>query len=367
MQNDSAKLIRIGIECEQLEEGSWGVARLVSQLLKELASRPHLRDQFRFRLYFKSHIPDWEFLNDPLFEKEVIWQPLPRHSFVLYYYVFLPIRLWFARLDAMYYPNYMLPIIHPPWIPSLVMLTEDIWHEMRSPRQLFQHRLAYRVFGYWSAWWATRIMAISKSSAEHVRRLFHIAPTRIAVNELAIDPPRDIHGLTRTQPYLLYVGQAFERRHLRETLAAFKELSPSFPGLQFVFVGPDKYQPPLVLPPDVIHFEQVTDQELAALYANAKAIVYVSWAEAFGLPPLEALAYGTPAVVADTPVSRELFGDNAFFVKDAGDIPRALRAALTDTERHQRIREAAPTILARFTWSRHADRWLNIINEILHA
>lgn len=274
-------------------------------------------------------------------------------------------RAYWDGVDMLFFPNYMLPLL---WFKkSLVMLTEDIWREMRNPQMPFRFRLAYGIFSTWAARSATRIMAISHASAEQLKRLFHIALRRIAVNELAIDLPLTTHGLTRTQPYLLYVGQAFERRHLRETLTAFQEISPSFPGLEFVVIGPDKYRPPLVLPSNVVHFERVTDRELAALYANAKAIVYVSWTEAFGLPPLEALAYGTPAIVADTPVTRELFGDNAFFVTAADQIPQALRAAMTDDEHRQHIQQSASAIVARYTWSAHTDRFLTIINEILHA
>ena len=65
----------------------------------------------------------------------------------------------------------------------------------------------------------------------------------------------------------------------------------------------------------VIHKDYVPAEELANYYQNAKGLIYVSDREAFGLPPMEALAYGTPSIVADSPLTHELFGDNAFFVR----------------------------------------------------
>ena len=55
---------------------------------------------------------------------------------------------------------------------------------------------------------------------------------------------------------------------------------------------------------------------MAKLYANARAVIYISDREAFGLPPVEALAYGTPAIVANQPITHEIFGNNAFFVRN---------------------------------------------------
>ncbi len=358
----------IGIECEQLEGQAWGIGRILLKLLENIARRPELAEEYRFHLYFKSEIPDYPCLKSPIFEKEIVQQPLPRHSFVLYYYVFLPLRLLFSGLDAMFYPNYMLPIIHPPWIPSLTLMTDDIWYEMRSSQQRPHHRLAYWVFGYWAVWFATKILAISESSKRELVRLFSITPERIEVAHLAADAPREA-GENRYGRYVLYVAQAFPRRHLRETVQAFEQIAEKFPDLKLVAIGPDKYRPPLDIHNDrIVRRDHVSDQELATLYAHAKAFIYVSDREAFGLPPLEALSYSVPSVLADKPISREIFGDHAFFVThpDSPDsIAAALTDALTNDAKRDAIRAAAPAILSRFIWPRFTDRFLGIIRDMM--
>ena len=81
------------------------------KLLENIAARPELEKDYEFYLYFKSEIPKLSFLDAPIFHKKIISQPFQHKSFVLYYYLFLPVNLWFERLDVMFFPNYMLPII----------------------------------------------------------------------------------------------------------------------------------------------------------------------------------------------------------------------------------------------------------------
>lgn len=377
----------IGIECESIEEQSWGVGRIVRKLLEEVSRRPELRKEFTFFLYFKSKVPDLPFLNDPIFVKNVVWQPFTRKSFVLYYYLFLPLKLWFRRHNVMFFPNYMLPLIF--FGTSLVMLTQDIYYEMRSPAQRFRHRLAYRIFGTWAAMAATRIMAISESSARELTRLFGIPQRRIAVNQLAVDVPRRLDAvsdegldftreLLKKTPYLLFVGQMFPRRRIKESLEAFKGIAPDFPGLKFIIIGQDHYRPPILdsMVTDmnrelgyeaVLLRSYVPDDQLALLYAHARACVYVSSREAFGLPPLEALSYKTPAVIADNQTSREIFGTNAFLVEEPTEpssIAKAMRRALTDQKAGENIVAAAEAVTKRFSWGAHTDRFLDIVRSL---
>lgn len=387
-------MIKVGIECESIEETqTWGVARGINKLLEELSRQPELGNEFKFFLYFKARIPDYPYLRNPIFVKKIVRLPLVPISFSLYYYLYLPTKLWFDRLDVMYFPNYMLPLIFRG--KSLVTLTEDVHYEIKNHQLPFRYRLAYGVFSNWAARHATRILAISETSKKEVARVFKIFPERIIANPLGVDVenPAVTYNL-KPKTYLLYVGQAFPRRHLRETILAFEKILPEFPELKLVAVGADKYHPPVIenLAAQVnqragrevvVHYDYVGDDELAALYANAKALVYVSDREAFGLPPLEALSYGAVPVVAEADVNREVYGDNAFFVKTGpltapadftlfperslsyeNRIAEAIRQALTDEPKRQQIAAAAPAIVSRYTWPAHVNRFLKIIKGI---
>ena len=364
-------MLKIGIECESIEEDFHGIARLINKLLEEIAKRPELRKEFQFYLYFKHRIPDYPYLDNPIFTKRIVGP----NSFSLYYYLVLPIRLLFDRLDVVYFPNYMLPLIFVG--KSLVLSVHDAYYESRSTNIPHRYRLAYAIFATWGAVHGTRVMAISEFGKRELAHVYGIDPNRIVVNHLAVEPPLDVQPYS-TQRYFLFVGQAFPRRSLREALLAFQRIAGKHPDVNFIIAGRDRYSPPIIesLTEEINEHlgservtlkDRLTDRELASLYTGAQALVYVSTKEAFGLPPLEGLAYGVVPVVADTEVSRELFGDSAFFVKDPGSVDetaRVLEDALTDGEKRSSILSNRVGIVKEFTWQKHTDRFLRIVREI---
>jgi glycosyltransferase involved in cell wall biosynthesis len=218
-------------------------------------------------------------------------------------------------------------------------------------------------------------MTLSESSADHLTER-GISRDRIVVNPLAVDAPRT-NVTAAPSTTFLSVGQAFPRRHLREALLAFAQIAELEPAT-FRIIGPDRYPTPTVgalvetinekLGRMAVQWDPyVDDDELAAAYASAGAIVYVSATEAFGLPPLEALAYGTPGVLADTPINRELYGPHAFYVPvpiTEAAIAAAMTASMHDAAHRDAIRTAAPSITARYAWGKYADRFLAAMRDL---
>ncbi len=378
-------MIKVGIECESIEESQiWGVGRIINKLLQELSKYPELGNEFKFFLYFKSKIPARSYLANPLFVKKIIRVPFIPPSFSLYYYVFLPIKLYFEGLDVMFFPNYMLPIIFKG--KSIVTLTEDIYYEFKYGNLPFRYRLAYRIFGQWAAKHATRIMAMSESSRNNLTELFKINKERVVVNQLGVDlqkqnqPTKNYNLGTRN--YLLYVGQAFPRRHLKETILAFEKISKQFSELKLIAIGKDKYNPPIISElvnqvnerlgrEAVIYKDYVLEEELFDLYKNTKCLIYVSSQEAFGLPPIEALIYGTVPVVSRSNVTEEIFSndgvESAFFVNNPDSIDSiadSIVEALTDKEKRQQIINSGPKIISRYTWLAYTDRFIKIIKNV---
>ena len=94
---------------------------------------------------------------------------------------------------------------------------------------------------------------------------------------------------------------------------------------------------------------------------------FLSEYEGFGLTPLEAMSAGVPAVVADTPVARELYGDAAWFVPiaDPAATARAIVALLTDRNLHDRQRRLGDEVVLRYSWRRAADETLDVFESAL--
>jgi glycosyltransferase involved in cell wall biosynthesis len=110
------------------------------------------------------------------------------------------------------------------------------------------------------------------------------------------------------EEYLVWVG-GLERPDPRKRVAALAEAPRDMP---LVLVGPTKEWAHEL--PDVTLTGMVSDDDLAAIYTGARALVLASDDEGFGLPTVEALACGTPVVACDVPALREVLADKATFV-----------------------------------------------------
>lgn len=188
---------------------------------------------------------------------------------------------------------------------------------------------------------ADRVITFSSAVARELAAV-GVAAARIRVIREAIDPsfrPADAQAVERvrerwalTGPYALMVGWAHPRKDLATALAAHRQVVADIPH-QLVLVGDGHVTwagVPEPRDPTVVRTGHVADDELLALLTGAAALVYPSKYEGFGLPPLEAWACGTPALVSDLPVLRESTEDRATFLPlgDAQAWAAALRSAL---------------------------------------
>lgn len=369
-------IIKIGIECENLEDinSRWGVGQITLNLLEEYSKNAEWQKKYKFYLYFKKRIPDDEVFKNPIFVKRV----LNVSSFNIFYHIFLPLRAMKDGLDWMFFPAYMLPPLYLG--KSIVMLTDDVHHEYKYGNLPFRYKLAYRLFTNWAAVRANKILAISETSKKEVAKSYGINPEKIFVSYLGVNSPAHKDPAPATG-YLLYVGQMFPRRHARETILAFKKLitehshileNVRMSGLKLILVGKDKYAPPVIqkLVEDtnrelgserVIHYDYIEKREdIEKLYAGAKALVYISDREAFGLPPMEALSFGVPPVIMDNELGHELFDDYAFYSEGGtfDNVAKAIKKSLTDEEKIRKIKNSGPEFVKKYNWKSFADKFL---------
>lgn len=371
-------MIKVGIECENIEDpkSRWGVGQMTFNLLKEYANNPELQKKFKLYLYFKQSIPDDEFLKNPIFEKRIIGIS----SFNVFYHILMPIKAIDDNLDWMFFPAYMLPPLY--FGKSVVMLTEDVFYEYKYGTLPFRYRLAYGLFTNWASRMATKILAISETSKKNVSKLYDIKPDRIFVSRPGVGimekskiKDQNDSSKLKNEEYILYVGQMFPRRHARETLLAFKTIASEFSELKLIMVGKDKYPIPVIADmvkevnadlgsERVIYHDYLEKREdIDSLYAGAKALAYVSDKEAFGLPPMEALAFGVLPIVADNELGHELFEDLAVYAKNStsAGIAEAMRKALSDEKKSAEAKHFGPGFVKRYNWKSFANNFFENI------
>ena len=387
-------MIRIGIECEQLEGERFGVGHTLAQLLSAVTHVPDVEKKFQFVLYFKTSIPSDAFLNHPLFEKKILTGGVIPRSFNVFYHVCIPIAYWRDRLDGFFFPSYMLPAFFVG--KAIVVLTNDVYWEAHHGTLPFRYRLSYRMFCWWAAKRARKIMTISQFSAKELRHFYNIPGDRIVVNPWGLEPIFKIRERTPeysikndaikkqlgiAKDFFLSVGQAFPRRHMKEAVEAFGNIAHAYPNIQYVVACIDKYQPPVLDAlikkinkreerEAIIYTRYISRHDLIVLMNEARALVYVSDKEALGLPPLEALACGRPSVVADTPLSREVLGNEGFFVENTADplaIARQMSSVLDDEREATRIVHEQSKQLQKYQWDKHVQTLFSLCEDVAHS
>src|SRR3989344_548640 len=385
-------MIRVGIECEQLEGHRFGVGHTLAQLLETIAHAQGIEKKYRFVLYFKKEIPKDSFLSYPVFEKKILTGGLIPPSFNILYHIIIPIAYWRDRLDCFFFPSYMLPAFFIG--KAIVLLTNDVYWEARHGDLPFRYRLSYRLFCRWAALRAKKIITISDFSKKELKQFYNLPDKRVAVNPwglsgaLSILPSdekysRQINEIKKRigikTDFLLSLGQAFPRRHIKESVEAFAQIATRYHDTQYLIACADKYSPPVLADlikrsnqiighKAIIYTAYLKHEDVLYLMNETLALVYVSDKEALGLPLLEALACGRPAIVKDNEISRELFGGEGYFAADANN-PKSIAAQM---ERIIKNKDEAAAIvkkqssrLEKFNWPTNVNRLLNIIDEVV--
>jgi glycosyltransferase involved in cell wall biosynthesis len=201
---------------------------------------------------------------------------------------------------------------------------------------------------------------------EGVSGAYHPLPagkvTRIAVQ----------HGLPGN--YILFVGSVEKRKNLRGLLQAYAHLRTMGEPPPLVVVGARRGRGNGItetlrehdLKPHVVFLGYVPDEDLPALYSGADLFVFPSHYEGFGLPPLEAMACGTPVVCSNTSSLPEVVGDAAIMVDPTNveALAEAMHRVLTDGDLRQHMREKGLARAKQFTWERCARETLAVYQEV---
>ena len=241
---------------------------------------------------------------------------------------------------------------------------------------------------------AERVITVSRATQRDLTRLIGIPEDRIDVVPNAIDDqflgsdtPEDCRRtLERYQvdyPFLLYVGNIQPQKNLPRLVEAFAVVQaeldqhPRWRDLRLLIIGdyltahPDLRRSVIRsrVQQKVRFLGFVPVDTLRIFYRSAAAFVFPSLYEGFGLPPLEAMAQGTPVVTSNVSSLPEVVGDAAVLVNPENifEISRGIRQALLDDSLRDSLAERGRRQVARFSWDRAADRVLEIYREVIAA
>ncbi|MSO83315.1 MAG: glycosyltransferase family 1 protein [Acidobacteria bacterium] len=271
--------------------------------------------------------------------------------------------------DVLFAPGYTAPLLCPA---PVVVAIHDVSFAAHPEWFAWREGLRRRTMTRLAAMRAARVLTISEFSKREIAGRLGIAPGKIDViypgaPELAVE--RTPQGSAHT---VLYVGSLFSRRHIPELIEGFARLARKRTDVRLEIVGDNRTTPRIEIDDlvtatgagdRIVLRAWVPDAQLATLYGSARAFVFLSEYEGFGLTPLEALGAGIPIVVLDTPVAREIYGAAALYVErpEPALIEAALERILTDEAERARILAAASTTLARYSWRACAEQVLDVL------
>ncbi|MCL4304272.1 MAG: glycosyltransferase family 4 protein [Anaerolineae bacterium] len=298
----------------------------------------------------------------------------------------LPFFLWqqtlaLRRLKADWYlANFFLP----PLLPCRgAVVVHDL--SFRAHPEYFPRTVA------WYMRWLTgravqqarRILTVSDFSRRELCRFYRVDPAKVVVvpNGVGADfrptspatAAFDQAALAQydlTPPYILALGNIHPRKNLARLLAAYrclKQQRGDVPAL--VWAGLPRWDSSELLTDaraaDVILPGFIAQEDLPALYRQALMLVYPSLYEGFGLPPLEAMACGTPVVTSSTTSLPEVVADAALTVDPASTeaIAAAMAQLLADISLRRHLGQAGLERAAEFTWTRTAQNTLASLGD----
>lgn len=262
-------------------------------------------------------------------------------------------------------------------------------HDLSSITHPGGHRLktilSFNVFIGRSLAQASEIAAVSRRTAEDLMRGFAVDPRRITVVPNGVDPffspqqgaeglrgqgaeggpwPPGSSGpgpLTSSSPYILYVGTFEPRKGIPDLLHAWLSLPASRPMLVMCgdtgwgrIKGLDRLRSEH--PRDIVVLDFVDRPTLRELYRQALVFVYPSRHEGFGLPPLEAMACGTPVLSTATGAIDDYLGEGGIVVApgDRGALARQLRRLCESFALRRELREGGVGRAEGYRWERGA-------------
>jgi glycosyltransferase involved in cell wall biosynthesis len=285
----------------------------------------------------------------------------------------IPAKLRRLRVDLFHTPHYVLPLFIRC---RAVVTVHDVIH------LLFPQYLPSSLAGRYARFMIRRaveraelVLTVSNASKRDLLTFFDLDPDKIVVIPNGIDvsiaEPPPVEVLTRvreryqlTGRFLLFAGNIKPHKNLERLIAAFGQLKAGsdFEDLTLIVIGDEISRYPELrravekyrLRGSVRFFGFVPEPTLVALYQMADVFVFPSLYEGFGLPPLEAMANGTPVVTSNISSLPEVVGDAALTVDpyNIDDIAGAIRQLLTDRQLRARLITDGYERARGFSWER---------------
>jgi glycosyltransferase involved in cell wall biosynthesis len=374
--------MRVAIDIRRM--GDFGLGTYTRNIVRALARR---RSEIRYLLIGRAQL--YEQLGKLPENFELLDYPAEPGS--VRTHVHLPAALAQRGVDILHMPWFYAPVVVPcRMVITVHDLTELVYARAAAGGAILQ--AGRRHFARRALLHCARIISVSQAAKRELARVFTVPESKIEVIYNALDEsfrsepyPRDdaliLERHAISYPFVLYAGNIRPHKNLPRLIEAFSvakaELrgNAEFDHLKLLVIGDELGQHPDLrrtvvrtrVREDVRFLGFVPHPVLRVLYKHARAFLFPSLYEGFGLPPLEAMAHGTPVLTSNVSSLPEVFGDSALLVnpEKVFEIARGIRQILTDEELRARLIRAGEERVKMYSWDRAAQQLEDVYRTVM--
>jgi len=366
--------MQVGIDARLVYYHPAGISRYCLQLMRALAE---IDKEDQFVIFQSRHAPE-PLVQQSNFRSESLWTP--SHYRVEQYLLSLELR--FKPVDVLHSPDFIPPFRRR----CRSIITIHDLNFLLYPQ--FLTKASARYYGQidQAVRHTDHIIAVSESTRHDIVRLLGVPEQMITVIYEAprrffhILPDVDLRprlqqrfGLKRD--FLLFAGTIEPRKNIPTLLSAFQQMLDHYhPDVDLVLAGArgwladeiDGLVSRLGLSDRVRFLGRVSDEELVWLYNATRMLVWPTFYEGFGLPPLEAMACGAPVIVSNVSSLPEVVGDAGLLVDptDTNALTVAMWRVLSDDTLRQEMIAKGIKRAANFSWERAARETLALYRRV---
>lgn len=354
--------MKIGIDCRLSGLAHAGIGRYVENLISRL---PALAPQFEWVFFYNT--PD-QIIPVLKSKKNISWVHTPIRHYSLAEQVHLKNIFEAADLNLLHVPHFNIPIRYSG---KLVVTIHDLlWHEQRgshvttlSPWKYWLKYIGYKLVTAQAVKQATTILVPTQTIKKTLTHYYPSISANISVTYEGID--NDLLQFQNKQVKkkarsLIYVGSLYPHKNLSLVIDALRQM----PQWQLMIVGSrNVFQEQIRdliaqagLQKQVTFTGYLQDEELALAIKRSTALVQPSFSEGFGLTGLEALALGTPILVSNIPVFREIYQKYAIYFNPHSSQDFVNKLTKINTKKITTKEQAE--LITKYSWDKMAQKTL---------
>jgi glycosyltransferase involved in cell wall biosynthesis len=369
--------MRIGIDARLNYHQPAGISRYTWHLLRAIAE---LNKEDEFVVFQHRKQPE-SLIQQANFQRSTLFAPVHRslEQFLL------PLELMRYRLDLLHSTDFIPPLYSP--VPSVITVHDLAF--LHWPNFLTKDSAAYYGQIDRAVRHTRHIIVPSQSTKQDLIGMLGTPDNKVSIiyeapnptfRPLPIEPTRK--AVTKRfqipESYIFFISTIEPRKNVNGLLTAFRHLLDKYnvEDTGLVLAGSRGWLydetmdlvKKLNLEEKTFFLGRVTDEELHSLYVGARFHIHPAHYEGFGLPPLEAMACGTPTIVSNISSLPEVVSDAALLVdpKDTEEIAVAMHRLLTDQELHAELREKGLKRADCFNWEMAARSTLDVYRRVIN-